>query len=201
MSEEVCKVYIIRRFKEAGYALSNDERQARLAQAAAVRHECGGRLLVNALARWADYGIYGFGAEIYPNLESLQKHTAALEELDWYRYIDSESFIGTPLIIEEPAYENPVYHLQLIHGRREAGYALSEERSNDGFKQVFASAEEHGMRRLVRMDCRWSREDYRLIQVFEWPSLDAQMKHIAFEEQLEWPRIFDQSHILGIKAP
>ena len=201
MAGQVCKVYIVRRFKDAGYALSEKEREAKLAQVAAVRQECGGRLLVSAVARWSDYGVYGFGAEVFPDIESLQKHTEELEKLDWYRYIDSVSFIGTPLIIEEPIYEAPIYQLQLIHGMREAGYALPEERLNDGFKQVFTSVDKQGMRRLLRMDCRWSNEDYRLIQVFEWPSLEAQMKHTAFEEQLDWPRIVNQQHILGVKAP
>ena len=198
---EVGKVYIVRRFREAGYALSTEERDAKLAQVAAARHECGGRLLVSAVARWSGYGIYGFGAEVFPDLESLQKHTAALDKLDWYRYVESESFVGTPSIISEPAYENPVYQLQLFHGAREAGYAMPEERLLGELKRVQASGDEQGIRRLLRMDCRWSREDYGLIQVFEWPSLEAQMKHTAFEEQVEWPRLVNQRHILGVKAP
>ena len=198
---EVGKVYIVRRFREAGYALSTEEREAKLAQVAAARHECGGRLLVSAVARWSGYEIYGFGAEVFPDLESLQKHTAALEKLDWYRYVDSESFIGTPSIINEPVYETPVYQLQLFHGGREAGYAMPEERLLGELKRVQASGDEQGIRRLLRMDCRWSREDYGLIQVFEWPSLEAQMKHTAFEELVEWPRLVNQRHILGVKAP
>ena len=201
MTQEVCKVYIVRRFKEAGYALSNEERAAKLAQVAAARQECGGKLLVSAASRWSDYGTYGFGAEIFPDFASLQKHTAALDNLDWFRYIESESFIGTPAVVNEPAYENAVYALQLIHGRRESSYALPEEQFHNEFKRVIDSADTFGRRRLLRMDCLWSREDYAMIQVHEWPSLEACMKHTAFEEQVEWPRLIDQRHILGVKAP
>lgn len=200
MSGEICKVYILRQFREAGYGLSPEERAAKFAQVAAARQECGGRLLVSAIARWSGYDVYGFGAEVFPDLASLQKHTAALEELNWYRYVESESFIGTPLIMNDPVYENPIYQLQLICGPREACYAMPEEQLNGEFERVFASVNEQGMRRILRLDCRWSREDLRLIQLHEWPSLEAQMKHTAFEEQLEWPRLFDQTHILGVKA-
>lgn len=200
MSGEVCKVYILRRFREAGYALSPEERAAKIAQVAAARQACGGRLLVSAVARWSGYGVYGFGAEVFPDLASLQKHTAALEELNWYRYVESESFIGTPLIMSDSTYENPIYQLQLIRGPREACYAMPEEQLNAEFKRIFASVEEQGMRRILRLDCRWSREDLRLIQLHEWPSLEAQMRHTVFEEQAEWPRLFDQTHILGVKA-
>ena len=200
MSEEVCKVYILRRFREAGYALTMEERAAKLAQVAAARQECGGRLLLSAIARWSGYGVYGFGAEVFPDVASLQKHTAALEELNWYRFVESESFIGTPLIFDDPVYENPIYQLQLIRGPREASYAMPKERLDGEFKRVFASVDEQGMRRVLRLDCRWSREDLRLVQLHEWPNLKAQMKHTAFEEQQEWPRLFNQTHILGIKA-
>ena len=201
MAGQVCKVYIVRGFKEAGYALSQEELEAKLAQVNAARPECGGRLLVNALARWSSYEIYGFGAEIFPDLESLQKHTAALDELNWFRYIDSESFIGTPSVINEPTYENPIYQLQYIHGPREAGYTMAGEQVNTELQRVIASADELGRVHLLRMHCRWSREDYMMIQIHEWPSLESQMKQAAFEEQVEWPRLVNQSHILGVKAP
>lgn len=201
MAGQVCKVYIVRGFREAGYALSQEEIDAKLAQVEAARPQCGGRMLVRALARWSSYEIYGFGAEIFPDLESLQKHTAALDELDWFRYIDTESFIGTPSVINEPTYENPVYQLQLIRGPREAGYAMMDEQGDTELQRVIAAADELGSRTILRLDCRWSREDYMMIQIHEWPSLEAQMKHTAFEEQIAWPRMVDQRHILGVKAP
>ncbi|MCU0487658.1 MAG: hypothetical protein MUE67_01755 [Anaerolineales bacterium] len=201
MQEPIGKVFIIQRFREAGYALSPSEREAMLAQVAVARHEYGGRLLVNAAARWSAYGIYGFGVEVFPDLGALKKHTKALEKLDWYRYVEAESFIGTPLLINEPVYENPIYQLQLIQGVRAVSHSLPEGQFNDRLNQVVASADDLGIRRLLRMDCRWSRESHLLIQVHEWPSLEAQMDQVAFEEQLEWPRWFSQSHFLGVKAP
>ena len=200
MAGQVCKVFLLRRLTEAGYAFSVEERAAKFAQAAAVRAESGGSLLFNALAGWSSYDIYGFGAELFPGLESLKQHTAALEKLDWFRYVESETFIGTPIILNEPAYPNPIFVLQLVKGIREAGYALPEGELENRFKQVAASADALGVRRILRMTCRWSREDYGMVQVHEWPSLEAQTKHTAFEEQMDWPRYFNQRHVLGIKA-
>jgi hypothetical protein len=51
----VCTVHNVRRFREADYALSKEECEAKLGQVAAARHECGGRLLGSAVARWSWY--------------------------------------------------------------------------------------------------------------------------------------------------
>ncbi|HWQ84250.1 MAG TPA: hypothetical protein VN363_06770 [Anaerolineales bacterium] len=66
---------------------------------------------------------------------------------------------------------------------------------------MWGAAAGQRQRRLVRMRCRWSRADYAMVQVHEWPSLEALTQHVAFEQEMEWPRYFDQEHILGVKIP
>jgi hypothetical protein len=200
MPGQVCKVFIVKRFREAAYALTSEERQAKLAQVDAARRECGGRLLVDAAARWSGYGVYGFGVEVFPDIESLQGHTEELEKLDWFDFIESESFVGTPWLLEEPQYENPIYQLQLIRGLTDAAVA-DPEGTKAALARSVGSADTSGIRRLLRLNCRWSREDYMLIQLFEWPDLAAQMKYTAAEEAMDWPRLVNQTHILGVKAP
>jgi len=201
MSGLVCKVFILRRFTEAGYALTPEGRAAKLAELAETRQQAGARLLVNAAAAWSRYEIDRFGAEVFTGIESLKKYTAALDKIDWFRYVESETFIGTPLILNEPTYENPIYVLQLIRGIREAGYTLTESERESRFQQIVASADALGVRRILRMTCRWAREDYGMVQVHEWPSLDALMQQVAFEQEIEWPRYFSQENILGVKIP
>ena len=41
-----------------------------------------------------------FGVEEFPDLAALQTHTQLLNELNWYRYIESSTTLGT-------AYEEP----------------------------------------------------------------------------------------------
>lgn len=201
MSGLVCKVFILRRFTEAGYALTPEGRAAKLAELAETRRQAGARLLVNAAATWSHYDMDRFGAEVFTGIESLKKYTAALDKIDWFRYVESETFIGTPLILNEPTYENPIYVLQLIRGIREAGYTLTESDRERRFRQIIASADSLGVRRILRMTCRWSREDYGMVQVHEWPNLEALMQQVAFEQEMEWPRYFDQENILGVKTP
>lgn len=201
MSGLVCKVFILRRFTEAGYALTSEGRAAKLAELAETRQQAGARLLVNAAAAWSRYEIDRFGAEVFTGIESLKKYTAALDKIDWFRYVESETFIGTPLILNEPTYENPIYVLQLIRGIREAGYTLTESERESRFQQIIASADALGVHRILRMTCRWAREDYGMVQVHEWPSLDALMQQVAFEQEMEWPRYFSQENILGVKIP
>jgi hypothetical protein len=199
MAEQVGKIWILRGFREVGYALSPEARAAQFAQVEAALNECG-RLVVSAAARWSNSGVHSFGAELFPDLESLRAHTAMLHKLDWFRYVDSESFVGTPTEINEPAYENPVFQLQLIRGLRDAVWSHSAEEIQAAQQRNGAMAASLGVRRILRLDCRWAREDYMMVQILEWPSLEAVMKHSVLEEESEWPRYLDQTHILGVKA-
>jgi hypothetical protein len=198
MAEQIGKIWIVRQLREASYALSADERAAKVAQADALRNECA-RVLVDANALWSGYGVASFGAELYPDIEALQHHTASLEKMDWFRYVDSETFVGTVQIANAPVYENPVFQLQFIRGLKELAWTLSPERVQSEQRRNAASAEALGVRRVLRLDTRWSREGYMWVQILEWPDMEALMKHIAFEEQQDWPRGVDQTHILGVK--
>lgn len=200
MAEQIGKIWIVRRYREAGYALSAEERAAKMAQVDASRKECA-RVLVDANAFSSGYSVAGFGAELYPDLEALRNHTANLEKIDWFRYVESETFVGTVKFVTEPVYENPVFQLQVIRGVREAGYAAPPEKMQDELQRNMAEADTLGVRRVLGLDTRWSREDPWRVQILEWPSLEAVMKHAAFEEQQEWPRLVDQTNFLGVRMP
>jgi hypothetical protein len=39
----------------------------------------------------------GWGVEQFPNIEAVQKHHALLEDLNWFRYAESNSYLGTAM--------------------------------------------------------------------------------------------------------
>ena len=199
MAGEVCKVFIVRRMKEAGYALSAEGRSAQLAKGAAALKESGGRSLIAAMSRWSTYDTYLFGAELFPTIEAVQKYSELLEKLNWFQFIEGETFLGTPLNVSEPAAEGAIYALQLINGARGAVAALSEEQINQRLADVAGHADSLGVRRILQMNPRWSHEELLHIQILEWPSLEALMKQVAYEEDVEWLRYASQRQILGTR--
>jgi hypothetical protein len=51
--------------------------------------------LVLCASSWASEQQPFWGVEQFPNLEALQKHTELLNELNWSRYIESTTVLGT----------------------------------------------------------------------------------------------------------
>ena len=44
---------------------------------------------------WSSEQWVMFGVEEFPDIEAVQKHTEDLWELEWFRYMDSTSMLGT----------------------------------------------------------------------------------------------------------
>lgn len=55
----------------------------------------GGTPILSAYMRWNNEGYEYFGVERYPNLEALIGYTQFLSSNDWYRIMESRSFLGT----------------------------------------------------------------------------------------------------------
>ena len=88
------------RWTEAWHQLSKEE-QARLgAQVDAALGQVGGKRLVLCESAWANEQWQAFGVEEFPDLEAVQKHTQILNDLNWFRYLESRTLLGT-------AYEPP----------------------------------------------------------------------------------------------
>ena len=89
------------KFKEAWYQLSPDEQRERLAQVQAALTQVGGKLVLLCNSAWANEQWAGFGVEEFPDMDALQKHSQLLDELNWLRYIESSTTLGTR--VEESA--------------------------------------------------------------------------------------------------
>jgi hypothetical protein len=80
----------------AWYELSKKEQDALLEKIGNALTETGGKSLV-----MGDAGVFSdqwqfCGVEEFPDIDAVQKHAVALQKLDWFRYIDSESMLANP---------------------------------------------------------------------------------------------------------
>lgn len=92
---EIYKCFIIRRLTEAWYSLSEDEVNQLLERVEQVRKDVGGETVVIYDLRWSGDGTGSFGVEKFPNIEAVQEHARLLDKLNWNRYVEAESFLGT----------------------------------------------------------------------------------------------------------
>jgi hypothetical protein len=44
---------------------------------------------------WASEQWQFFGVHEFPDIEAVQKNTAALQELNWFRYVEAVTTLGT----------------------------------------------------------------------------------------------------------
>lgn len=57
--------------------------------------QVGGERMIVCNARWhSDQWMY-VGVEVFPDMDAVQRHVELLDELDWFRYIQGESTLGT----------------------------------------------------------------------------------------------------------
>lgn len=94
MSQPIYKVYMLK-WKDAWYQLSPAERENLITQVDESFDAVGGKNLLFCNSTWSSEAWMGFGVEEYPNLEAVQKHADDLLRLNWFRYADSQSTLGT----------------------------------------------------------------------------------------------------------
>ncbi len=81
------------RMTEAWYQLSEDEQRRLMAQIGAEK--VGGRLIVECGSAWSSEQWQFFGIEEFPDIEAVQAYSELLNGLEWYRYADTVSMLGT----------------------------------------------------------------------------------------------------------
>jgi hypothetical protein len=83
------------RVTEAWYQLSEEEQNAHLAKINESLEAAGGKRIVACQTAWSSEQWQYVGVEEFPDIEAVQKHTADLEELGHFRYLESASILGT----------------------------------------------------------------------------------------------------------
>ncbi len=84
------------------YALSPDTQEALLAEVTEALDRVGGKRIVSCDAHWTTEQWPLFGVEEFPDLEALQQHSAIRAELNWARYCDSTTSVGTAVVPPQP---------------------------------------------------------------------------------------------------
>lgn len=83
------------RWTEAWYALSQEQRDAIFQQITEATERLGIKGMVICDSSWASDKWLFWGVEEYPDMESVQEYTKCLIELNWFRYVDAETLLGT----------------------------------------------------------------------------------------------------------
>jgi hypothetical protein len=96
MAEPIYKLFM-GRFSEAWYQLSKEEQNSLIAKLNGALEKVGGKRPLLCDSSWSSDQWSFAGIEEFPNIEAVQKFTAALQELNWFRYCESTNVLGTKL--------------------------------------------------------------------------------------------------------
>ena len=80
---------------EAWYQLSKEEQDSLVAKVDQTLEQVGGKRVVMCDCRWASEQWIGWGVEVFPDIEAVQKYARLEEELNWFRYMESMAVLGT----------------------------------------------------------------------------------------------------------
>ncbi len=80
---------------EAGYQLGQAGRDNLLAKEAELRQQLGIKNVVLCNSFWSDERWAAYGVHEYADIEAVRKHNAGMVALDLFRYLESETMLGT----------------------------------------------------------------------------------------------------------
>jgi hypothetical protein len=94
MSKPIYKSFLIRP-KDAWYQLSQEQQDKLFAKLGEALEKVGGKPVLYCDSRWSSEQWQWFGVEEFPDIAAVQKLSEIHSELNWHRYIDSFSVLGT----------------------------------------------------------------------------------------------------------
>ena len=94
MSKPIYKVFLIN-LKEAYHELSPEEQKKLGEKSFQALEEVGGERVIACDSAWCSENYLGWGVEKFPDIEAVHKHTELLSKLNWFRYFESASYLGT----------------------------------------------------------------------------------------------------------
>ena len=83
------------RWTEAWYQLSQEQRDAMFAKMNETAERVGIKSVIICDSSWNSDKWLFWGVEEYPDMQAIQEYTKCLTELDWFRYVDAETLLGT----------------------------------------------------------------------------------------------------------
>ncbi len=96
MAKPIYKLFL-GRLTEAWYQLSQEEQNSLFAKDAEALEKVGGKSVLVCDSSWASEQWPFFGVEVYPDIEAVQKYAELQNELNWFRYMESMTVLGTEI--------------------------------------------------------------------------------------------------------
>lgn len=96
MAQTIYKLWFMR-YKEPWYHLTHEEQEKLMAQNVESMKQIGAESLVMCVSAGFNEQWMGWGVEKYPDLDAAEKHTMTLFSLNWFQYIESETYLGTEM--------------------------------------------------------------------------------------------------------
>jgi hypothetical protein len=94
MAQPIYKLYMFKP-TEAWYQLSDKEKENFKAQLKEALKKVKGKEIISCFSGWNSEQYLSWGVERFPNIEAAQKHHAILVSINWFRYAESNSYLGT----------------------------------------------------------------------------------------------------------
>ena len=86
---------------EAWHQLSKEEQDDRMGKLAEGFERLGGKTIIGCDSSWSSGEWQLFGVNEFPDIEAVQKNAELQNELNWLRYVDGITVLGTKW--EEPS--------------------------------------------------------------------------------------------------
>ena len=80
---------------EAWHQLSQEEQESLLAKLGEALEKVGGKTVIMCDSSWSSEQWPLSGVEEFPDIESVQNLSKIHNELDWYRYVEGTTVLGT----------------------------------------------------------------------------------------------------------
>ena len=201
MSKPVYKLYLMKPSLEA-VLLPAEQQQTLMGKAAEILAQVGGKSLINGEI-WSDEQYQFFGVEQFPNWQALREHDRRLRDMNWFQYLESETFMGVddpnnptrqePLSITEGS-EGPFFLIYV--GRFHSEFEVTEElmKEVEKFNQFM---NELGTKDIISAICRIGNEAWTNFGVQIIPSMEALEKKQAAQEKLNWWKYMEARTYLG----
>jgi hypothetical protein len=94
MTQPIYKVYLFKP-TEAWYQLNEQDKKSQRAKVESALKQVGGKEIISCFSGWNSEQWLGWGVEQFPDTEAVQKHHTLLVGINWFRYFDCTTYLGT----------------------------------------------------------------------------------------------------------
>jgi len=94
--------------------------------------------------------------------------------------------------------EKPIFEVFLLKFK-EPWYNLTGEEQNALLDKLAKNQEEVGAKNILMCHCRWANEEWSMVGVTEYPTIEAVQRHHKFTEELAWYKYVEAKMVLGTR--